>query len=76
MAKGKNQHVVPVKNQGWGVVGEGNERKTAIVPTKKEAEKIGREIAKNQKSEVLIHDKNGKIKERDSYGKDPYPPKG
>lgn len=35
-----------------------------------------REIARNQESELFIHGKNGRIRERDSYGNDPHPPKG
>jgi len=34
------------------------------------------DLAKNQRSEVLIHGKNGRIRERNTYGSDPYPPKG
>ena len=33
-------------------------------------------IAINQRSEVLIHGENGRIRERNSYGNDPHPPKG
>ena len=74
MSKGKNQHVVP-HPEGWGVKGEGNDRYTSIASTKAEAEKIAREIAKNQESEVVIHGKDGKIQDKDSYGNDPFPPK-
>jgi hypothetical protein len=37
---------------------------------------IARTIAMNQKSEVLIHGVNGKIRAEDSYENDPFPPKG
>ncbi|MHA1360759.1 MAG: DUF2188 domain-containing protein [Candidatus Helarchaeota archaeon] len=70
----KNQHVVP-DDKGWAGKGEGNKRNTAITPTKKEAEQIARNIAKNQRSELFIHERNGKIQDRDSYGSDPCPPK-
>ncbi|MCA1979310.1 MAG: DUF2188 domain-containing protein [Thiobacillus sp.] len=30
----------------------------------------------NHPSEVLIHGENGRIRERNSYGNDPHPPKG
>ncbi len=48
---------------------------TKILPTKKEAEEIGRRIAENQNTEIIIHRKDGLIQDRDSYGNDPYPPK-
>lgn len=70
----KNQHVVP-KGKDWAVKGEGNQRATAIVNTQVEAIKIAKEIAINQRSEVVIHRPDGKIRDKDSYGNDPYPPK-
>lgn len=73
---GKNQHVVPTPNGEWGVRGENNSRLTEIFHTQQEAFQRAREIAINQKSEVFIHGENGRIRERNSYGNDPYPPKG
>ena len=72
---GKNQHVVP-REEGWAVRGEGNTRDTSLHRTQAEAERAAREIAINQKSEVLIHGEDGRIRERNSYGNDPYPPNG
>ncbi len=74
MAK-KNQHVVPIGN-GWAVKGEGNSKFTVITDTKSKALYIAKSIAKVNKSELIIHGKDGKITEKNSYGKDPYPPKG
>lgn len=74
-AMGKNQHVVPVDGQ-WGVKGEGNDKYTALYDTQAEAIARAREISRNQGSELLIHGKDGRIRERDSHGHDPYPPKG
>lgn len=71
----KNQHVVK-RPDGWAVRGEGNSRDTSKHETQKEAFEAARHIAKNQNSEVLIHGTNGQIRERNTYGKDPYPPKG
>ena len=70
----KSQHVVP-SGKDWAVKGEGNDRKTAVVETQAEAIKIAREIAINQKSEVVIHRPDGTIRDKDSYGNDPNPPK-
>ena len=75
MAKGKNQHVVK-RDTGWGVRGEGNTRDTVVKPTQNEAFEAAREIARNQSSEVFIHGRDGKIRDRNSYGNDPHPPKG
>lgn len=70
----KNQHVVPHKNE-WAVKGAGNGRVTAIHSTQSQAIEHARDIARNQKSELIIHGKNGQIREKDSYGNDPFPPK-
>lgn len=72
---GKNQHVVKTSN-GWGVRGENNSRITRSFDTQKDAIDKAREIAINQKSELFIHGENGKFRERNSFGNDPYPPKG
>lgn len=70
----KNQHVVPSGDQ-WAVRGEGNSKKTKITHTQRYAIEIAREIARNQQSELVIHRKNGTIRDKDSYGNDPCPPK-
>ncbi|WP_439412361.1 DUF2188 domain-containing protein [Enterobacter ludwigii] len=72
---GKNQHVVP-HNGEWAVRGEGNDRVTSTHRTQQEAIDAGRTIAQNQGSELVIHRPNGQIRDKDSHGKDPYPPKG
>lgn len=71
----KNQHVVKRPN-GWAVLGEGNSRDTSHHRTQEEARQAAREIAKNQRSEVVIHRPNGQIRDKDSYGNDSYPPAG
>ncbi len=35
----------------------------------------GKKVAKERGVEHIIHGKDGKIQDRESYGKDPYPPK-
>lgn len=72
---GKNQHITHNSNGGWNVLGAGNSKPTKILPTKQEAIDYGRTIAKNQKAELIIHGLNGKIQDKDSYGKDYCPPK-
>jgi len=71
---GKNQHVTPKGNQ-WQVKGAGNFKATKVFDTQKEAINYGRDIAKNQQSELVIHRQNGQIRDKVSYGNDPCPPK-
>lgn len=69
-----NQHVVR-RDDGWAVRGEGNSKDTSRHRTQGEAIDAARGVAINQRSEVVIHGTDGKIRDRDSYGKDPYPPR-
>ena len=73
---GKNQYVVKTPDGDWGVLGENNKRYTERFDTQKEAIGRAREIAINQQSELIIQGRDGRIRQKDSYGNDPYPPKG
>lgn len=71
----KGQHVVP--NGGkWSVRRAGAERASGVFSTQKEAVERAREIAKNQGTELYVHGRDGRIRERSTFGKDPHPPKG
>jgi uncharacterized protein YdaT len=70
---GKNQHVVK-RPDGWAVRGEGNSRDTSHHGTQAQAIDAARDIARNQHAEVVIHNRGGRIRDRDSYGNDPNPP--
>ena len=70
----KNQHVVPYDSR-WAVRGAGNGKITSDHRTQSAAINAARRIAINQQSEVVIHGMDGKIRDKDSYGPDPCPPK-
>ncbi len=72
---GKNQHVTKHSSGGWQVKGAGNEKATKVTTTQQQAIKAAQGIAKHQQSEVVIHGVNGRIRDKDSYGNDPNPPK-
>ena len=71
----KNQHVVP-HDGNWAVRGAGNSRCTSVHDTQQDAIDAAREISQNQQSELLIHGRNGRIREKNSYRNDDFPPKG
>lgn len=71
---GRDQHVVR-HERGWAVKGAGNERATAVFQTQEEAIDAGREIARNQRSELVVHGRDGRIRSKDSFGADPAPPR-
>lgn len=68
------QHVVP-SDEGWAVKKGGSDKASKRFDTQQDAIDWGREVAKNQKAEFYIHGRDGKIREKDSYGNDPCPPK-
>lgn len=73
---GKNQHVTHRSDGNWQVKGAGNSRATVVTATQREAIEIAIAIARNQQSEMVVHGRDGRIREKNSYGNDPYPPKG
>lgn len=74
MAK-KTQHVVKKPDGGWAVKKGGSSKATKVHKTQEEAIKHGRDLARSQKAEFYVHAKDGRIREKDSYGKDPLPPR-
>ena len=71
----RNQHVIPKDGQ-WAVKAAGSPRVTKVCSTQREAVDAARAIAKRQGSELLIHGRDGRIREKSTYGRDHYPPKG
>ncbi len=71
---GKNIHVVKHGDR-WAVKEEG--RKTPISTHKNQelARQNAVPLAKENESEVVIHGRDGTIRDKDSYGNDPNPPK-
>lgn len=70
----KDVHVVPHAD-GWATKKEGASRAGVVVDTQREAIERAREQAQREKVEVVIHRKDGSIRDSDSYGNDPCPPK-
>jgi uncharacterized protein YdaT len=64
----KNQHVIP-HSGGWAVRKEGADRVTRVFKTQKQATDAARAIARNQGAELVVHRKDGTIKERTSCAK-------
>ena len=74
--KGPDTHyVVPNPEGGWDIKRGGAERATNHFDKKTDAVERGREVSQNQKTELRIHNKDGKIAQSDSHGHDPNPPK-
>jgi hypothetical protein len=73
MAK-RNVHVVR-RDDGWAVLREGAQRDSSHHDTQGQAIRAGERSARADQVELFIHGRDGKIRDRDSYGPDPCPPK-
>lgn len=71
----KGQHVVPSGGK-WSVRRAGASRATVTYDTQEEAIEKARDIARNQGTELYVHGRDGRIRERNSYGREPVPSKG
>ncbi len=77
MARSKPNQIHTVRRPGgWGNLKAGASKVGKIYPTKAKAQAAGRKTAISSKSEHIIHNVNGKIGSRNSYGNDPHPPRG
>lgn len=70
----RDVHVVPNHSKGqldWSVKREGGQRNSATFANKAEAMQRAKQIATNNKVEVVEHRKDGVITGSNSYGNDP-----
>lgn len=74
MSKSRPVHVVPSEGK-WAVRPEGAPRPVSHHATKSAAEAAGRTLAKREETELVIHGRDGRIQDRDSFGSDPFPPR-
>jgi hypothetical protein len=68
-------HVTQRKDGNWQAKQPDNDRTSVVRPTKAETIEAAKQIAKNQGLELIPHNRDGKISNPNSYGKDPCPPK-
>ena len=76
MANGDVHVVWRADESKWAVEKEGTSRASSLHDQKESAARAGRQNALNERSELLIHGKDGKIQERNTYKQDLYPPRG
>jgi len=75
MAK-NSYHVIAKSNGEWSVKRNGADRATGNFPTKKGAVTTARDlVTKSGGGELIIHGKDGRVSQRDSYGSDQNPHK-
>ena len=70
-----SHHIVPSPAGGWNVIRGGTTRASRHFENKRDAVSWGREVSKNQRSEFVVHRRDGTIERKDSHGRDPLPPR-
>lgn len=65
-----------VSGKKWSVKRQKGKKSIKNFKTKVEAVKYATNLAKKNKTQLIIKKLNGQIQEERSYGNDPYPPKG
>ena len=68
------QHVLPHAGV-WAVRRAGAARVSGTFATQKEAIERATQVARSEGTEIFIHGRDGRIRERNSFGRDPFPPK-
>ena len=74
MSNKRDIHTVPAGDR-WAVKREGNPNPLSTHRTKSIAETDGAKVARKDRVEHVIHGRDGRIRDSDSYGNDPNPPK-
>jgi hypothetical protein len=70
----KNFHSVPW-GKDWAAKKEGTEKPLSVHHTQAAAEDKVHKLAKQNEVEAVYHRGNGTIKDKDSFGNDPFPPR-
>lgn len=70
----KDLHVTKRPDGQWQVIRENADRASSVHETQHGAIEQAKETAKREGLEVVIHGRDNKIRDSDSYGKDPAPP--
>jgi hypothetical protein len=71
----KPTHVVSDPNGGWSVKKGGAIRASKRFDTQKDAITYARNLGKNDGVDVVIHKRDGTIRNKETYGNDPSPPR-
>lgn len=76
MTDKKNVHVTPRDDGRWNVKRSSASRASSVHDTQADAAKEGKRLARQDGVEYDLRGRDGRIREKNSYGNDPHPPKG
>jgi hypothetical protein len=69
----KDVHVSKNSGGGWKVTQGG--QKVSVHRTQANANERGEQVARQDRVDLVIHGRDGRIRSKDSYGNDPLPPR-
>jgi hypothetical protein len=64
-------HVVP-SGSGW-IVQIGGEAASHPYPNRREAVQVGRRLARSNRVDYVLHGPDGRVRQQDSFRRDPFP---
>ncbi len=76
MTRLNEHHVLPHPKGGWDVKRSNSQRASLHCSTQKEAIDAARAISLHQRTELVIHGRDGHILRKNSHGHDSFPPRG
>ena len=76
MPNKKNQWAGPHPKGGWQTKREGSQRAGSRHDTQADAWAAAIDRAKTNQGEAFLQNRKGQIRERNTYGRDPFPPRG
>jgi len=68
-------HVFNNPEGGWSVKKSGSEKAIKVFDTREEAIEFAKEKSKQERNDLVIHSKDGRIQSKDSFGNEPNPPR-
>jgi hypothetical protein len=72
---GKNIHVTHLQDGSCAVKGDNDRRASSLHATQGAALEVGRQLARTNKAELVIHGRDNRIIDKDSFGPDSNPPR-
>ncbi|WP_296763955.1 DUF2188 domain-containing protein [Sediminimonas sp.] len=76
MTKKENYWTSPRADGRWASQREGSQRPSRVFDTQRESWEYSQDRARDTGGEAILQGRGGQIRERNTYGRDPFPPKG
>jgi hypothetical protein len=72
----KDYWTSPRSEGGWAVRRTGADKAASVHDSQEDAWKEAKRLARGAGSEAILQGRDGQIRARNSYGNDPFPPRG